>query len=223
MGADAEMNSAGRFIWRRERGTKRAAVGQFEHCANDGERVMKKILMSVVLASMLAACASTDVKDEGAPVEDRKPDAVSKAPGTTPPPVSQAPVGKPIDSRPTVGNPLKDPGNILSKRSVYFDFDSSVVKDEFKPMVTAHAKFLTDNRGRKVVVQGNTDERGSREYNIALGQRRAESVKKMMMLLGATDSQIEAVSFGEEKPRSAGTDEASYAENRRSDIVYDGE
>ena len=184
---------------------------------------MKRILMSVVLASMLAACASKDVKDEGAPVEDRKPEAVQAPVTPPPPPVTKAPVAKPIDTSPTMANPLKDPGNILSKRSVYFDFDSSVVKDEFKPMVTAHAKFLTDNRGRKAVVQGNTDERGSREYNLALGQRRAESVKKMMMLLGATDSQIEAVSFGEEKPRASGSDEAAYAENRRSDIVYDGE
>lgn len=90
-------------------------------------------------------------------------------------------------------------------------------------MITAHARFLTSNRNRKVVIQGNTDERGSREYNLALGQRRADSVKKMMMLLGAADNQVETVSFGEEKPRVLGSDESAYAQNRRSDIVYDGE
>lgn len=185
---------------------------------------MNRILVSAILAAFLAACGSTGSKDDpGAPVEDRKPDPVTQEKAPPPPPVTQAPVVKPVDTKPVAANPLKDPGNILSKRSVYFDYDSSSVKDEFKPLVTAHAKFLTDNRGRKVVVQGNTDERGSREYNLALGQRRAESVKKMMMLLGATDAQVEAVSFGEEKPRSTGTDEASYAENRRGDIVYDGE
>ena len=90
-------------------------------------------------------------------------------------------------------------------------------------MVTAHARYLSQNRSAKMVIQGNTDERGSREYNIALGQRRADSVKQMMLLLGAQEAQIETVSFGEEKPRAAGKDEASFSQNRRSDIVYAGE
>ena len=184
---------------------------------------MRRILMSAVLVSLLAGCASKDVKDEGAPVEDRKPEAVTAPPPVTTAPPQKPPVVKQVESKPLAANPLKDPGNILSKRSVYFDYDSTVVKDEFKPLVTAHAKYLTDNRGRKVVIQGNTDERGSREYNLALGQRRADSVKKMMMLLGATDGQIETVSFGEEKPRASGSDEAAYAQNRRADVVYDGE
>ncbi|MCC6533275.1 MAG: peptidoglycan-associated lipoprotein Pal [Burkholderiales bacterium] len=187
---------------------------------------MRRILLSALLVSLLAACASKDVKDEGAPVEDRKPAAVTAPPPpatTTPPQKTTPPVVKQIETRPAVANPLKDPGNILSKRSVFFDFDSTAVKDEFKPVVSAHAKFLTDNRGRRMVIQGNTDERGSREYNLALGQRRADSVKKMMMLLGATDAQIETVSFGEEKPRSAGGDESAWSQNRRADIVYDGE
>jgi peptidoglycan-associated lipoprotein len=98
-----------------------------------------------------------------------------------------------------------------------------VVKEEYKPLVTAHARFLTDNRGRRAVIQGNTDERGSREYNLALGQRRADSVKKMMMLLGASDKQIETVSFGEEKPVEMGSNEAAWAKNRRADILYDNE
>lgn len=184
---------------------------------------MRRILLSIVVASVLAGCASMDKKDEGAPVEDRAPQVTTK-PDTTPPPQKPVePTVKKVESQPIAANPLKDPGNILSKRSVYFDYDSSAVKEEFKPLVSAHAKFLTDNRNRKVTVQGNTDERGSREYNIGLGQRRADSIKKMMMLLGVTDSQIDTVSFGEEKPVAQGSDESAYSKNRRGDIVYDGE
>lgn len=183
---------------------------------------MRRILMSVVIASVLAGCASTDTKDEGAPVIDRQPQAATKpeaAPKQTPP----SPTVKKVESQPVAANPLKDPGSVLSKRSIYFDYDSASVKEEDKPLVTAHAKFLTDNRSRKITIQGNTDERGSREYNIGLGQRRADSVKKMMMLLGVTDSQVETVSFGEEKPAVQGGDEAVWAKNRRAEIVYDGE
>ena len=121
------------------------------------------------------------------------------------------------------GNPLRDPNHILSKRSVYFDFDSFVVKDEYRPLVEAHARYLQQNRNARMTVQGHTDERGSREYNIALGQKRADSVKRMMILLGATESQVETVSFGKEKPRNPGHDEAAWAENRRDDVLYAGE
>jgi peptidoglycan-associated lipoprotein len=120
-------------------------------------------------------------------------------------------------------DPLKDPNSPLSRRSVFFDYDSNAVKDEYKPLVSEHAKYLSSNRAKKVTIQGNTDERGSREYNIALGQRRADAVKQMMTLLGAPATQIETVSFGEEKPRGQGNSEQAYAENRRADIVYQGE
>lgn len=185
---------------------------------------MIRVLISIVLGLALAGCGTTDVKDEGVPVESRKPESVTLPPPvTTVKPPAKAPTTGSIRTEQVAGNPLKDPSNILSKRSVFFDYDSAVVKDEFKPVVTAHAKYLTDNRGRRVVVQGNTDERGSREYNLALGQRRADSVKKMLMLLGATDNQIETVSFGEEKPRAMGSTENAYSENRRADIAYDND
>ena len=183
---------------------------------------MRKLVIIIAVAGALGACRGDVKEDTGAPVEQRTPDVVQKT--TPPPPPPPPPVTtKPLDTKPLASNPLKDPGNILSKRSIYFDYDSSTVKDEFKPLVTAHAKYLTDNRGRRVVIQGNTDERGSREYNLALGQRRSDSVKKMMLLLGVRDAQVETVSFGEEKPRATGSDEAAWAENRRSDIVYDSE
>ena len=179
---------------------------------------MRKLLFGIVVLGLLAGCSSQETKEQpGAKVEEPKPARTEATPKAA------EPVATPVVQTPIVMNPLKDPGNILSKRSVYYDYDSSVVKDEFKPLVTAHSRYLAQNRATKMTVQGNTDERGSREYNIALGQRRADSVKQMMLLLGAQDAQIETVSFGEEKPHAQGHDESAWSENRRSDIVYQGE
>ena len=118
---------------------------------------------------------------------------------------------------------LKEAGSTLSKRSVYYDYDSYSIKEEYVPVVDAHAKLLMQHGDLKVAVQGNCDDRGSREYNLALGQRRADSVKRAMVLLGVSDKQIETVSFGAEKPVAFGQDEESWAKNRRSDFVYPGE
>jgi peptidoglycan-associated lipoprotein len=115
---------------------------------------------------------------------------------------------------------LKEPGSMLGQRTIYYDFDRYEIKDEFVPIVEAHAKFLADHPDIKVAVQGNCDDRGSREYNVALGQRRADSVKRAMALLGVSEKQVETVSFGAEKPVALGQDEESWAKNRRSDIVY---
>ena len=117
-------------------------------------------------------------------------------------------------------DPMNDPANPLSKRSIHFDFDSFVIKDEYRPVLDAHARLLNSQRNRKVLIQGNTDERGSREYNLALGQKRAEAVRRALASLGVPDAQMEAVSLGEEKPRASGSDEASWAENRRADLAY---
>jgi peptidoglycan-associated lipoprotein len=151
-------------------------------------------------------------------VEDRTkplgPEAMKPPPDTG---------GRPLEGKPVTADALKDPGNILSKRSVYFDFDSNLVKEEYKPVVAAHARYLQQNRGAKMRIEGNADERGSREYNIALGQRRADAVRQMMQLLGVQSAQIETVSFGEEKPRCATHEEGCWWQNRRGDIVYQGE
>ena len=117
---------------------------------------------------------------------------------------------------------VKDPASPLSKRSVYYDFDMYNIREEFQPLVEAHAKFLREHKDLKVRVEGNCDERGSREYNLALGQRRADSIKRAMTLLGVPPKQIETVSFGAEKPKALGSNEEAWAENRRSDIVYVG-
>ena len=105
-------------------------------------------------------------------------------------------------------------------RIVYFDFDSFVVKEEFRPMLEAHAKVLSANRSKRMTLEGHTDERGGREYNLALGQKRAEAVQRALTLLGVSDSQVEAVSYGKEKPAAQGADEASYAKNRRVEFKY---
>lgn len=118
---------------------------------------------------------------------------------------------------------LTNPNSPLSKRSVYFDFDSSAIRNEFRPLIQDHSNFLKAMPNRSVQIQGNTDSRGSREYNLGLGQRRAESVRQSMQLLGVSDSQMEAISFGKERPRATGNTEADHAQNRRSDLVYDGE
>ena len=121
------------------------------------------------------------------------------------------------------GDPRKNPASPMSKRSIFFDYDSFVVKDEYRPALEAHAGYLLSKRDARVILQGNTDERGSREYNLALGQKRAEAVRKALAVLGVSDAQLEAVSFGEEKPRNEADTEEAFAENRRVDVVYTDE
>jgi peptidoglycan-associated lipoprotein len=187
------------------------------------EQSMRKFLTALVIAGVLAGCESAPpLEQEGAKVEDRVP-SPAEAGGPIKPADTGATTRKPGDAGRLGADPLKDPGNILSKRSVYFDYDSNVVKDEYKPLVAAHAKYLSQNRKARARIEGNTDERGSREYNLALGQRRADAVKQMMQVLGAEPGQIETVSFGEEKPKAQGSDEKAWAENRRADIRYQGE
>jgi peptidoglycan-associated lipoprotein len=176
---------------------------------------MKQLIIPALLALLIAGCSSTPDGPEqgGAPVETRG--------GGTSSSVATVTAGG-IDSR-KLPPELTDPKNILSKRSIYFDYDKFDVKPEYKDLVTAHAKFLANNRPFKMLIQGNTDDRGSREYNLALGQKRADAIKKMLNLLGAREEQVESVSLGEEKPKNEGQNEAAWAENRRGDMLYNGE
>ena len=109
---------------------------------------------------------------------------------------------------------------MLAKRTIYFDFDSSEIRGEGTDIVAAHSKYLAGNTGMKVRLEGHTDERGSREYNIGLGERRAQAVRRALMLQGAADPQLSTVSYGEERPAAAGSDEAAWTKNRRVEIVY---
>ena len=178
---------------------------------------MYKTALYLAIATVLAACGSNEVKQD-VPVRET---AVTQPSGTT---GSGSTSSSTLATNTIKADPLKDPSNILSKRSVFFDYDSNAVKDEFRPVVQAHSKFMTaDKRDSKIRIEGNCDERGSREYNLALGQRRAEAVKKVMTVLGVQDGRIETVSFGEEKPMSQGHDEGAYSQNRRADIKYSGE
>ena len=165
-------------------------------------RNFKSLAVILFSTMVLAACSSSVKLDDEKQVEDKSDSRT----------VSTVSAG-------TV-DPLNDPKGVLAKRSVYFDFDSYIVKDEYKSVVDVHSQFLNRNKARKIVIQGNTDERGGREYNLALGQKRAEAVRKSMSLLGVSEQQMEAVSFGKEKPKATGHDEAAWAENRRADIVY---
>lgn len=176
---------------------------------------MKRFTLSLLLAGLLAGCASTEPAKEQprAAVEDR----------TAAPAAGGEGAARPLTPPTTAVNPLTDPNNILSKRSIYFDYDSDAIKPEFRPIIEAHARYLVEHKSAKVFLQGNADERGSREYNLALGQRRADAVRKMMSVLGVPESQMESVSFGEEKPRATCHDESCWSQNRRVDIVYQGE
>ncbi len=186
-----------------------------------------KLIMAVSLAVLLVACKSTPMVP--AKVEDKSPAPPTTA--TTPPVVANTgadtgavkEVVADSSANDAGNNPLKDPNNILSKRNIYFDYDSDAVKAEYRPLVEAHAKYLLAHADAKMVVQGNTDERGTREYNLALGQRRSVAVKKALNLLGVQDKQIETVSYGEEKAAVNCADDACFAQNRRADIVYEGD
>lgn len=179
----------------------------------------KTLAVLVSSVAFLSACGSSVKLDDSAKIEERSGIPANQAAG------NQA--NQPSTDSRTVttvttqsSDPLNDPKGILAKRSIYFDYDSYTVRDEFRPVLEAHARYLTNNKGRKIVIQGNTDERGGREYNLALGQKRAEAVRRALALLGVAEAQMEAVSFGEEKPKALGNDEAGWAENRRADIAY---
>jgi len=178
---------------------------------------LMRLATCAATALLLAACASTPLEEQPpAPVTDQGAATPGAKPGATADPRAVASV----DATTRGLDPLNDPASPLSKRSVYFDFDSFVVKPEFQGTVEAHGKFLVANPTRRVTIEGHADERGSREYNLALGQKRADAVKSRLRLLGAGENQMESVSFGEEKPAATGSDEASWAQNRRADLNY---
>ena len=185
----------------------------------------------LLAAGMLAGCGST-VKLDETPIESRTPTAVGgAAAGNT---ASAGGAGAAGGAGGATGGAARSPVATVNLpgagaagasgaagtvgRVVYFDYDSFVVKDEFRGVVDSHAKLLAANRGKRVVIEGHTDERGGSEYNLALGQKRAEAVAKSLALLGATEAQIEAVSFGKERPAVDGHDEATWARNRRAEV-----
>lgn len=150
------------------------------------------------------------------------PTATATATAQTPA-ASMTPVAGAATADLTTPGAHRDPASPLAQRVIYFEFDSAVIDGRFQPILDVHSAYLKANPGFKVTLQGHADERGSREYNLALGQRRAESVRQAMALLGVPDGQMEAVSMGEEKPAVEGHDESAWKMNRRTEIHYVGE
>jgi peptidoglycan-associated lipoprotein len=174
--------------------------------------MIKRLFLALTVAVFMAGCSSVPLSD--VPVVDKSATAV---------PGGQAGGGgtqssvAPVVTDSAVGS-TQGPANVA--RIVYFDYDSYVIKPEFQSLIEAHARFLKSNNGRRVNIEGHTDERGGREYNLALGQRRSEAVRRALGLLGVPDTQVEAVSFGKEKPAVPGSDESAWAKNRRAELVY---
>ena len=190
---------------------------------------MNKTFISLLLALLLTACAS-GVKLNEVPVVDKKASSVSNGasssglsdinPSTS---SSSQQVQQPKSTVEPVNslaneNAPAGPANI--EKIVYFNYDSFIIKPEFQSTIEAHAQFLKSNTRAKISLEGHTDERGGREYNLALGQKRADAVRQSLTLLGVATSQIETVSFGEEKPAMQGADESAFAKNRRAEFFY---
>lgn len=191
---------------------------------------MNKTFLSFTLALFLSACAS-GVKLNDVPVVDKKGSSVSS--GSSSSGMSEINSSDASSSSQQVQQPKStvEPVNSLAndnvsagpanvEKIVYFDYDSYIVKPEFQSLIEAHAQFLKSNSRAKLSLEGHTDERGGREYNLALGQKRADAVRQSLNLLGVSTSQVETVSFGEEKPAVQGTDEAAYSKNRRAEFFY---
>lgn len=171
-------------------------------------RNVKHVAFILSTAALLAACSTPKPAEKPAEVVE-KPVAPVAQPDTR----AVAPVQAAVDE-------LDIPGGKLANRSVYFDFDSYVVREDGKEVVSNHSAYLVKNAQRSILIQGNTDERGGSEYNLALGQKRAEAVRKSMAALGVPEARMEAVSLGEEKPKATGSNEEAWSQNRRADIVY---
>ena len=172
-------------------------------------------LVGMALITSLAACGSS-VKLDEVPVESRTGTAVTSVPQASTNSISSAGVA-PVQ---IAANNTSAVGPQGVAKIIYFDYDSFTIKPEFQGAIEAHARYMAANKVRKLAVEGHTDERGGREYNLALGQKRAEAVRRALGLLGVTDAQVEAVSFGKEKPVDSGTDETALAKNRRAELTY---
>jgi peptidoglycan-associated lipoprotein len=181
---------------------------------NTSTFTLRSGLLAVIAAAALAGCSSVKLDDKP-PVESRTGTSASDLAG------KGAGTGGTAQSNVASVDLTNGAGDVSKLgRTIYFDFDSYVVKDEYRPTIEGFAKALAADRKKHLSVEGHTDERGGREYNLALGQKRAEAVTKQLALLGASDSQVEAVSFGKERPAVQGNDEAAWAKNRRAELIY---
>jgi peptidoglycan-associated lipoprotein len=186
---------------------------------------LNKILLALAISTLfLSACSDTDEKDASltdgsqnaaSGINDAATSGLNKGAG-----MNGSEISGNGDYASTLGPEFNDPNNPLSKRTIYFMLDSSEVMPDFVPVIAAHAQYLIANPSQHITLEGNADERGSREYNIALGEQRAKSVSGMMKARGVSESQLQIISYGEEKPAAFGSDEAAWEKNRRVEIVY---
>jgi peptidoglycan-associated lipoprotein len=181
---------------------------------------MKRFLLTAAAGVLLAGCG-TGVKLDNVPVEDKAGTAVAPGGANTPRAGTGADgIGSSNVAKVDLGKPGPDAAAIAGAKIIYFDYDSFAIKPEFQSVIETHARYMKADKNRRAALEGHTDERGGREYNLALGQKRAEAVRQALSLLGVSDAQLEAVSFGKEKPAAAGSDEESMAKNRRTEINY---
>ena len=181
---------------------------------------MNRFLMAVAVAALLVGCGSP-VKLDNVPVEDLSGKKVLPGgAGAGTPKTDTTNVAKSDVTQVDLSKSAQDGVTPAGARTVYFDYDSFAIKSEYQSVIESQSRYLKADAKRKVAIEGHTDERGGREYNLALGQKRAEAVRRAMGLLGVNDAQVEAVSFGKEKPAAQGSDEASLAKNRRAEIAY---
>lgn len=171
---------------------------------------MKNYLLVLLMAVALSACTDNVRTDDSAEGE-RGGAQVGSIGG------EGAGEASPISYE---ASAINDPNSVLAERVIYFDFDSSQVGDDFIELVKHHGKYLSANPGAKIRLEGHTDERGAREYNVALADRRTQAVERLLMFQGAASNQITLISYGEEKPASLGHDEAAWRMNRRVELVY---
>lgn len=187
-------------------------------------KMYAKLLVSIVPVVLIVGCTTTPkVAEKSAPVEERAAPVVSAPSVVTPTPAATS-SGVEVLAAPDTGgfkgDPLNDPTSLLSKRVVYFEFDSSEIKDDARPVLEAHAAYLAERPKVSITLEGHADERGSREYNLALGERRAKAVQQLMQLKGASSRQLNVVSFGEEHPVALGHGDSDWSQNRRVELVY---
>ena len=181
-----------------------------------------RTLAILAAATTLWGCSGQPPKEDGpqAGAETGSPVQAQPSTGSRAGAGSGVDVGRVDAGQGYQGDPLNEPGSLLSKRTVYFDFDKSNIKPEARAIIEAHAKYLAENPHKTITVEGHCYERGTREYNLSLGERRSKAVHQMMSLLGVSARQIVVVSYGEERPVDLGHDETAWAKNRRAEIIY---
>jgi peptidoglycan-associated lipoprotein len=174
---------------------------------------MRKIAIVLMLVASLASVACTSKRPKEPPPSPETSSNTSAADTSAADAANAGAVGADDEA-------AGPQGGLLAKRVIYFDFDSSEIKGEGTDIVAAHAKYLAGHPNTRVRLEGNTDDRGSREYNIGLGERRAQAVKRALLLQGSAEGQLSTVSYGAERPAVVGNDEGAWAKNRRVEIVY---